>query len=97
MSAAPCRLNCWENHEVPGPELVPGDVVSLGRPSPQVLGPPGTATTSPTPPSPEEEPTVPADMLLLAGTLISNEALLTGESTPQWKVCATTVVYKRVQ
>jgi magnesium-transporting ATPase (P-type) len=33
-----------------------------------------------------EERTVPADMLLLSGNVIANEALLTGESTPQWKV-----------
>lgn len=33
-----------------------------------------------------EEKSVPADMLILAGTAIVNEAILTGESTPQWKV-----------
>ncbi|XP_024522453.1 probable manganese-transporting ATPase PDR2 isoform X2 [Selaginella moellendorffii] len=53
-----------------GVDLLPGDLVSIGR---------ATGQTS-------EERTVPADMLLLAGTAIANEALLTGESTPQWKV-----------
>lgn len=39
-------------------------------------------STSPT----GEDKSVPADMLLLAGSAIVNEAILTGESTPQWKV-----------
>ncbi|XP_042388358.1 probable manganese-transporting ATPase PDR2 [Zingiber officinale] len=52
-----------------GTDLLPGDVVSIGR-----SGQNG------------EDKTVPADMLLLAGTAITNEAILTGESTPQWKV-----------
>lgn len=53
-----------------GTDLLPGDVVSVGRAS----GPNG------------EEKSIPADMLLLAGSAIVNEAILTGESTPQWKV-----------
>lgn len=52
-----------------GMELLPGDVVSIGRPTG-----PGS-----------DDRTVPADMLLIAGSVIANEALLTGESTPQWK------------
>ncbi|KAG0569601.1 hypothetical protein KC19_6G101700 [Ceratodon purpureus] len=52
-----------------GMDLIPGDVVSIGRPT-------GVGS---------EERTVPADMLLIAGSAITNEALLTGESTPQWK------------
>lgn len=55
-----------------GTDLLPGDVVSIGR-----SGQNG------------EDKTVPADMLLLAGTAITNEAILTGESTPQWKVVTT--------
>eukprot|EP00897_Mesotaenium_endlicherianum_P008584 jgi/Mesen1/7754/ME000407S06956 len=54
-----------------GVDLLPGDLVSIGRAQ---GGGPG-----------QEERTVPADMLLVAGSAIANEALLTGESTPQWK------------
>ncbi|XP_040869559.1 probable manganese-transporting ATPase PDR2 isoform X2 [Glycine max] len=53
-----------------GTELLPEDVVSIGRSSGQN----------------GEEKSVPADMLLLAGSVIVNEAILTGESTPQWKI-----------
>lgn len=53
-----------------GTDLLPGDVVSIGRSSGQN----------------GEDKSVPADMLLLAGSAIVNEAILTGESTPQWKV-----------
>jgi len=53
-----------------GTDLLPGDVVSIGRSTGQS----------------GEEKSVPADMLLLAGSVIVNEAILTGESTPQWKV-----------
>lgn len=45
--------------------------MSIGRPSTHTGG---------------EDKTVPADMLLLVGSAIVNEAILTGESTPQWKV-----------
>lgn len=53
-----------------GTDLLPGDVVSIGRSSGQN----------------GEDKSVPADMLILAGSAIVNEAILTGESTPQWKV-----------
>lgn len=53
-----------------GTDLVPGDVVSIGRSSGQT----------------GEDKSVPADMLILGGSAIVNEAILTGESTPQWKV-----------
>ncbi|KAI3500757.1 hypothetical protein L1887_36582 [Cichorium endivia] len=61
---------CGKWTKVAGTELLPGDVVSIGR----AAGQDG------------EEKSVPADMLILAGTAIVNEAILTGESTPQWKV-----------
>lgn len=61
---------CGKWVKLSGTELLPGDVVSIGR------------STSPT----GEDKSVPADMLLLAGNAIVNEAILTGESTPQWKV-----------
>ncbi|KAL6498685.1 hypothetical protein OROGR_028232 [Orobanche gracilis] len=50
-------------------ELLPGDVVSIGRSSCQN----------------EEEKAVPGDMLVLVGSANVNEVILTGESTPQWK------------
>lgn len=53
-----------------GTDLLPGDIVSIGRSSGPNV----------------EDKSVPADMLLLAGNAIVNEAILTGESTPQWKV-----------
>ncbi|KAM0949224.1 putative P-type Mg(2+) transporter [Dioscorea sansibarensis] len=61
---------CGRWVKLSGTDLLPGDVVSIGRAS----GPNG------------EEKSIPADMLLLAGSAIVNEAILTGESTPQWKV-----------
>ncbi|KAK1433701.1 hypothetical protein QVD17_10616 [Tagetes erecta] len=61
---------CGKWTKVAGTDLLPGDVVSVGR----AAGQDG------------EEKSVPADMLILAGTAIVNEAILTGESTPQWKV-----------
>ncbi|GLT26678.1 hypothetical protein SLA2020_017250 [Shorea laevis] len=61
---------CGKWVKLSGTELLPGDVVSIGRSS----GPNG------------EDKTVPADMLIVAGSTIVNEAILTGESTPQWKV-----------
>lgn len=63
--------------KLPGTELLPGDVVSVGRDS----GHSG------------EDKSVPADMLILAGSAIVNEAILTGESTPQWKVIFFQCVY----
>ncbi|MCI08894.1 putative cation-transporting ATPase, partial [Trifolium medium] len=60
---------CGKWVKISGTDLLPGDVVSIGRSSGQN----------------GEEKSVPADMLILAGSAIVNEAILTGESTPQWK------------
>eukprot|EP00884_Botryococcus_braunii_P002446 jgi/Botrbrau1/12201/Bobra.0186s0106.1 len=56
--------------KLPGDLLLPGDIISIGVPQ-------GDARA--------RERVVPADLLLLAGTCIVEEAVLTGESTPQWK------------
>jgi magnesium-transporting ATPase (P-type) len=54
--------------------LLPGDVVSVGRPRGGIAG--------------QELSVLPADLLLLAGSAITEEALLTGETAPQWKTAA---------
>ncbi|KAL5711687.1 putative manganese-transporting ATPase pdr2 [Ranunculus cassubicifolius] len=61
---------CGKWVKLSGTDLLPGDVVSIGRSSGQD----------------GEDKSVPADMLIIAGNAIVNEAILTGESTPQWKV-----------
>ncbi len=76
-------------------ELLPGDVVSIGAAAPRagarhgraprltharVAGRPRGAGS--------ERWVVPADLLLLAGSAITEEALLTGETAPQWKSAA---------
>ncbi|OVA12160.1 Cation-transporting P-type ATPase [Macleaya cordata] len=65
---------CGKWVKLSGTDLLPGDVVSIGRSSGQN----------------GEDKSVPADMLILAGSAIVNEAILTGESTPQWKVVSIT-------
>uniref|UniRef100_A0A5B6ZWT1 Putative manganese-transporting ATPase PDR2 isoform X1 n=1 Tax=Davidia involucrata TaxID=16924 RepID=A0A5B6ZWT1_DAVIN len=64
---------CGKWVKLSGTDLLPGDVVSIGRSTGQN----------------GEDKSVPADMLILAGSAIVNEAILTGESTPQWKVSFT--------
>ncbi|KAL1822386.1 hypothetical protein ACET3Z_009164 [Daucus carota] len=61
---------CGKWVKISGTDLLPGDVVSIGRSTDQN----------------GEDKAVPADMLILSGSAIVNEAILTGESTPQWKV-----------
>ncbi|PSS04631.1 Manganese-transporting ATPase, partial [Actinidia chinensis var. chinensis] len=64
---------CGKWVKLSGMDLLPGDVVSIGR---------STGENG-------EDKSVPADMLILAGSAIVNEAILTGESTPQWKASIT--------
>ncbi|KAH0456227.1 hypothetical protein IEQ34_014134 [Dendrobium chrysotoxum] len=59
---------CGKWVKLSGTDLLPGDVISIGRSNQN-----------------GDDKSVPADMLLLAGSAIVNEAILTGESTPQWK------------
>jgi len=53
-----------------GMDLLPGDVVSIGR---------STGDNG-------EDESVPVDMLILAGSVIVNEAILTGESNPSGRL-----------
>ncbi|KAJ6292163.1 hypothetical protein OIU76_024138 [Salix suchowensis] len=57
---------CGKWVKLSGTDLLPGDVVSIGRSSGQN----------------GEDKSVPADILLLAGSAIVNEAILTGETMP---------------
>ncbi|KAG1664897.1 hypothetical protein FOA52_006243 [Chlamydomonas sp. UWO 241] len=61
---------CGKWLELEGEGVLVGDVISIGRPSGKDA----------------EDRVVPCDCLLLAGNCIVEEAVLTGESTPQWKV-----------
>lgn len=80
-----CRFGKWT--QVAGEDLLPGDVISIARPSGMLhTRHPCTHVCHAAPAGPTgEDMVVPADAVLLAGTCICDEAILTGESTPQWK------------
>eukprot|EP00026_Physarum_polycephalum_P000224 Phypoly_transcript_00224.p1 GENE.Phypoly_transcript_00224~~Phypoly_transcript_00224.p1 ORF type:complete len:1213 (-),score=244.37 Phypoly_transcript_00224:27-3665(-) len=71
------RKRAWKL--VPASELLPGDLCSLVRMREDSEG--GKSV-------PEGGQICPADMLLLSGGLVANEAMLTGESTPHHKEAA---------
>jgi cation-transporting ATPase 13A1 len=87
MSVAPYPIQCFRDNKwvtIQTDDLLPGDIVSIGKllsffksnypHSPSLLK---VHTTNETP--------IPGDLLLLRGTCIVNEAMLSGESTPLLK------------
>lgn len=91
MSVAPFPIQCkrdgkWVSLQTD--ELLPGDMVSVGESRPHDLIK-LTLNASTTPyfatARQQAETNVPADILLVRGTCIVNEAMLSGESTPLLK------------
>jgi manganese-transporting P-type ATPase len=86
MSIAPFPIQCkrdnkWET--VQTDELLPGDLVSIGTCFNSALIFRNLLKDHIV--RQQSETTVPADILLVAGTCIVNEAMLSGESTPLLK------------
>lgn len=86
MSVAPYPIQCKRDDKwstVQTDELLPGDVVSVGKPRNNgqacVMVIEFFAVRS------QAETNIPADILLVRGTCIVNEAMLSGESTPLLK------------
>jgi manganese-transporting P-type ATPase len=75
------RKRTWKL--VPASDLLPGDLCSLVRSSANAEGAASSGEQKV-----EGGMICPADMLLLAGGLVANEAMLTGESTPHHKEAA---------
>lgn len=88
MSVSPYPINCYRDSKwtkIQTDALLPGDIVSIGECTAVVFVCPGRLMWLATPVRVNDETTVPADILLINGTCIVNEALLSGESTPLLK------------
>jgi manganese-transporting P-type ATPase len=86
MSIAPFPIQCKRDNKweiVQTDELLPGDLVSIGTCFNSVLIFRNLLKDHTV--RQHSETTVPADILLVAGTCIVNEAMLSGESTPLLK------------
>lgn len=86
MSVVPYAIRCYRDSkwiEIQTDKLLPGDVVSIGEFSTVQIAP--LVTQSCLSARAQAETTVPADVLLINGTVIVNEAMLSGESTPLLK------------
>lgn len=84
MAVAPFPIQCIRGGKwavIQTDELLPGDVVSVGKEIWVVV----TSLSNPSLARQQTETTVPADILLIKGTCIVNEAMLSGESTPLLK------------
>lgn len=84
MSVAPYPLQCKRDGKwsfIQSDDLLPGDVVSISK----FLLSPYRQMSHSLEVHLQTETTVPADILLVQGTCIVNEAMLSGESTPLLK------------
>jgi len=85
MAVAPYAIQCYRNRkwvEIQTDKLLPGDVVSVGEPPPLFSAKWRLTLHSA---RVGTETVVPADVLLINGACIVNEAMLSGESTPLLK------------